>query len=171
MKESISRYGYNVLIAVDTQNVIVTGHARYMALRELGWTEANVMVLDIPLERAKEYRIADNKAHEFSNWDLELLRKEIEEIDPKHMTPFFKEGTIDALMEGPLAGGDDDLEGDGGIGEETPGGGSLGAGRTLVCPKCLGEFTLEQVLGGLVDEYSNGSDGQDKAVLAEPASE
>lgn len=143
-----------MLITVDTQNVIVTGHARYMALRELGWTEADVLVLDIPLEKAKEFRIADNKTHEFASWDLELLKDEIEEIDPAILAPFFREGTIEALYEQAIPDPDSDV----GIADEVPVEGHPDISRLVLCPHCLAEFTLEQLIGGMPDETADVGD-------------
>jgi hypothetical protein len=78
--ESIKKYGMNVPIVVDKNYVILTGHTRYKALRALGITEAPVVVADISEKKAKQFRIADNKAHEFSEWDVETLKSEIEDL-------------------------------------------------------------------------------------------
>lgn len=78
--ESIKKYGMNVPIVVDKNYVILTGHTRYKAMRALGITEAPVVVADISEKKAKQFRIADNKAHEFSEWDVDTLKSEIEDI-------------------------------------------------------------------------------------------
>lgn len=78
--ESIRKYGMNVPIVVDKNYVILTGHTRYKAMRALGIVEAPVVVADISEKKAKQFRIADNKAHEFSEWDVDTLKSEIEDI-------------------------------------------------------------------------------------------
>ena len=62
VKKSIQEYGFNQPIVTDKDLVIIAGHTRYKALLQLGWKEAPVVVLeDIAPEKAKQYRIADNK--------------------------------------------------------------------------------------------------------------
>ena len=47
IKESIRQYGNNDPIAVwGEDNIIVEGHGRYIALKELGETEAEIIRLD-----------------------------------------------------------------------------------------------------------------------------
>jgi ParB-like chromosome segregation protein Spo0J len=81
--ESISRYGYNNLIAVDKNNVIITGHTRHKALKQLNYSEVEVAVLDLDEQKAKEYRIIDNKSSEIAEWNDDLIPelREIVEID------------------------------------------------------------------------------------------
>ena len=70
--------------------MIVAGHSRYLALRELGWREAMVIVLDLSEREAKAYRIIDNKTHEFARWTPEL-QTELRELGDVDMQSFFLE--------------------------------------------------------------------------------
>src|SRR4029077_104165 len=79
VKKSITDYGYNQLIAVDKDHVIVVGHTRYLALKALGYKEIEVIELDIPKKKANAYRIVDNKTSEFAEWTDDLL-PELREI-------------------------------------------------------------------------------------------
>ena len=101
VKKSIERYGYNQLIAVDKKHVIIVGHTRYMALIELGWTEAQVMVLPLNEKQCKAYRIADNKTAEFSKWNLDDLGSELRELESElgGMQDFFAEDLEKLLRE------------------------------------------------------------------------
>lgn len=80
LKTSIKEYGFNQPIVIDPQNVIITGHARFKALMQLGWNEVPCVVADLNEQKAKEYRIADNKTHEMTMWDNEELIVELREI-------------------------------------------------------------------------------------------
>ena len=80
VKKSIAEYGYNSFITIDKNNVIITGHTRHKALKELGKTKVNVIRLDLNDKKAKEYRIIDNKTSEYANWTDDLLL-ELREID------------------------------------------------------------------------------------------
>lgn len=100
VRESIKRYGYNQPIAIDTDNVIIAGHTRYKALRELGYENIACVVLDIDEEKAKEYRINDNKSNEFADWDDDKLMFELREIEElEGMEVFFGKGELDNLIE------------------------------------------------------------------------
>ena len=78
MKESIERYGYQELISVDQDGVIVTGHLRFKALKALGHKKIDVIVLDhLTPEQIKEFRLVDNKIAEGSRWDPRRLGEEL----------------------------------------------------------------------------------------------
>ncbi len=87
LKKSMVRFGVKAPLQIDENGVIITGHARYRAAMELGLEEVPVIVVkDLNSEQVKEYRIADNKVAEKSEWDYEQLGVEFEELnDPKIM--------------------------------------------------------------------------------------
>lgn len=74
--DSIKEFGFNQPIVVDRSGVIIVGHGRYLAAQQLGLTEVPVLTLDIDDEKAKTYRLADNKLNE-SEWDMDLVVKEL----------------------------------------------------------------------------------------------
>lgn len=94
VKESIKAFGYNQPICVDSTNTIIVGHTRYKALKELGYTEIDVVETDLSPKEAKKYRIIDNKTSEYSLWteDLKLELREVEDLG--FMSQFF-DGKID----------------------------------------------------------------------------
>tara|TARA_R100000808_G_scaffold512_3_gene2715 strand:+ start:7437 stop:8039 length:603 start_codon:yes stop_codon:yes gene_type:complete len=100
--ESISKYGYNVPIIVDKEGVIIAGHTRYKALMRLEVKEVGVVRLDLPEEKARRFRIADNKVGEFSYWDDEILQEELKDIvteDPLSMSAFFSQGEWQDILD------------------------------------------------------------------------
>lgn len=100
--ESISKYGYNVPIIVDKEGVIIAGHTRYKALMRLEVKEVGVVRLDLPEEKARRFRIADNKVGEFSYWDDEILKEELKDIvteDPLNMSAFFSQGEWQDILD------------------------------------------------------------------------
>lgn len=80
LKESIKKYGFNVPLVLDKNYVIITGHARYKALRELGYSKVPVIISNLSENEAKEYRLADNKIQEYTTWDEDMLREELDLI-------------------------------------------------------------------------------------------
>ncbi|MBU0719444.1 MAG: ParB N-terminal domain-containing protein [Planctomycetes bacterium] len=79
--ESIRRFGFRQPIVVDADGVIVCGHTRWKAARQLGLTEVPVHVAtDLTPAQIRAYRIADNKTAELAEWNLELLPIELAEL-------------------------------------------------------------------------------------------
>lgn len=74
--DSIREFGFNQAIVVDKDNVIIVGHGRYLAAHLLGMEMVPVLQMDIDEEKAKAYRLADNKLNE-SEWDMELVIAEL----------------------------------------------------------------------------------------------
>jgi hypothetical protein len=92
--ESISRYGYQQPILVDSENVIIAGHTRYSALRRLGVTEVQVIIArNLTPKQAKELRAIDNRVSEFTSWDFDKLVSELGDLDADMMYAFFPELT------------------------------------------------------------------------------
>lgn len=80
--ESIKRYGFKNPIIIDKDNVIVAGHTRYLASKELGLNEVPCIVADdLTEDEIKEFRLVDNRTAEMSDWDDELLASELSDID------------------------------------------------------------------------------------------
>lgn len=80
LKKSINDYGFNQPLVLDKNKVIITGHARFKALMQLGYEFAPCIVTDLNEQKAKQYRIADNKTHEMTMWDNDELVIELREI-------------------------------------------------------------------------------------------
>lgn len=80
IKNSIEKFGMNDPIGV-WHNEIVEGHGRYEALKELGYTEAPIIRLDnLTDEERKAYGLAHNKLTMNTDFDIETLNSELEEI-------------------------------------------------------------------------------------------
>lgn len=81
IKKSIQDYGNNDPIAVDENNIIIEGHGRYIALKELGYKEVEIIRLGhLTDEQKKAYRLIHNKLTMNSDFDFELLEKELQEL-------------------------------------------------------------------------------------------
>ena len=81
---SLKEYGFRQPIVVDKDKIIVAGHTRYRASKKLGLKEVPITVVDnLTPEQINAYRIADNRTAEESEWDSELLKMEIKELEAK----------------------------------------------------------------------------------------
>ncbi len=89
VKTSIQSYGYVQPIVVDRNHVVIVGHTRLRALTELGVTEAQVYVLNVSEDKAREYRLIDNRTGELSQWDHRALVLELREFEEPLLNQFF----------------------------------------------------------------------------------
>ena len=88
--KSIEAFGFNDPVGVwGPQNVIVEGHGRVMAAKQLGMTEVPCIRLDnLTDEQRRAYALAHNKTAELSTWDAELLPLELEDLPTIDMAGF-----------------------------------------------------------------------------------
>ena len=69
-------------VIVDMNYVIVASHTRGRACRELGIQSVPCIVADeLTEEQINFFRLVDNKTSEYSDWDFEKLKDELELID------------------------------------------------------------------------------------------
>lgn len=86
--QSIYEFGFNDPIGV-WHNVIVEGHGRLLAAKEVGLTKVPIIRLDeLSDEQRKAYMLAHNKTAELSNWDIDVLASEIKDITEFDMSEF-----------------------------------------------------------------------------------
>lgn len=89
IKKSIQEFGNNDPIAIDENNVIIEGHGRYMALKELRFSEIEVIKLThLTEEKKKAYILAHNKLTMNTDFDIQLLNEELSDIIDIDMSDF-----------------------------------------------------------------------------------
>ena len=81
IKKSIQEFGFNDPIAIDENNVIIEGHGRYIACKELGIKEVPIIRLNnLDEEHKRAYMLVHNKLTMNSDFDIDTLNFELEEI-------------------------------------------------------------------------------------------
>ena len=89
IKESIEMFGFNDPIGIWGENVIVEGHGRLIAAKELGMTEVPCIRLDhMNDEERRAYALAHNKTAELSTWNIPQLNLELAGIKSLDMSKF-----------------------------------------------------------------------------------
>ena len=79
IKNSIKEFGNNDPIAIDENNMIIEGHGRITALKELGYKEVEAVRLShLSEEQKKAYILAHNKLTMNTDFDLALLSDELD---------------------------------------------------------------------------------------------
>lgn len=80
IKNSLQEFGYADPIVINTDGTIIKGHQRRNVMIDLGYTEAEVIVIDIPdKEKEKALNIALNKIT--GKWDNAILKDLLVELD------------------------------------------------------------------------------------------
>lgn len=137
---SLETYGWRQPIVVDGDGVVIVGHTRLYAAQHLGHSHVPVHVAkDLTPAQVRAYRIMDNKAHEATSWDRELLATELAglgELDFDLSLTGFSERELDRLLAdlepvapnagpgGSASGGTAEADGADGGGDAEPAAGS-----------------------------------------------
>lgn len=125
---SIKEFGFKVPLVIDSDNVVICGHTRLLAAKQLGLKDVPCVVADdLTDEQIKAFRLADNKVGEIATWDLNKLQLELDFLDC-NMEDF---GFIGAMEEPDITDFLEDHENK----TKEP--------KTFVCPECGHAFTVE----------------------------
>ena len=82
VKKSIEQCTYISPIVVDEKFTVLAGHTRLRALKELGYTEVPVVIAaGLTAAQKRKFRILDNKTTEYAEWDMDVLKKELDGLD------------------------------------------------------------------------------------------
>jgi DNA modification methylase len=79
---SILEWGWTMPVLVDEEGMVLAGHARLLAAARLGLNSIPVIVARGWSEAEKAaYRVTDNQLAARANWDPDLLRNELRELE------------------------------------------------------------------------------------------
>ena len=99
--KSLKEYGFQQPIVVDKEMVVIVGHTRLLASKSINLKEVPVVIADLPEDKAKAYRLADNRLNEDSEWDYFLLTQELkglEDIGFDLKLTGFEDGELDNML-------------------------------------------------------------------------
>ena len=77
---SLKEFGFRQPIVIDKNYNIIVGHTRFQAAKQIGLTKVPIHIANLNKEKIKAYRIADNRVNQESDWDYELLHKELKDL-------------------------------------------------------------------------------------------
>ena len=87
--KSINEFGFNDPIAIDENNIIIEGHGRLYALQEMGVDKVPCIRLShLSEEQKKAYILIHNKTTMNTDFDMNLLNIELENIMNIDMSDF-----------------------------------------------------------------------------------
>lgn len=99
---SLKEYGWQQPIVVDAEMVIIAGHTRLEAAKRLKMEKVPIHIADKLTEaQVKAFRIADNRVSQEAEWDMDLLKIELgdlEGLDFDLSLTGFDDDELNALM-------------------------------------------------------------------------
>ena len=76
--KSLEEFGFQQPLVLDANNIIVVGHTRFRAAKQLGLETVPCVIADhLSSEQINAYRIMDNKSAEYASWHDGLLVQEM----------------------------------------------------------------------------------------------
>lgn len=106
LRRSIQEFGYVLPVIVNEKdNTIIGGHQRVNVMKELGYTEIDVIFIDVDETDERVLNIALNKIE--GEWDLDKLKDLMQEFDENDI-----DSTVTGFSEDDIVSflGDDDEE-------------------------------------------------------------
>ena len=80
IKQSLEQFGQIEPLIVDSDFIIRSGNGRFEVMKALGFTNVNVIQIDMKDKEAIAYAIAANRTAELAEWDDENLLKQLQRI-------------------------------------------------------------------------------------------
>ncbi len=140
--DMIKEFGFTSPILIDEENMILAGHGRHLAAKQLKLSEVPcVRISGLSEEQKKAYILADNRSSEIGGgWDIELLQVEIGSLQDAgfdlNLTGFDTFSVQELFADNANEQGGDE-ESDSG-----EGGGSYDDEEPVECPSCGHHFRL-----------------------------
>ena len=142
--DSIKRFGFNQPIIVDKNNVVIVGHGRLAAAKQLGLKKVQmgvsraekgadyipvIVIDDLSEAEIKAYRLADNRLNE-SLWMMDIVSEELKDLDDEliNLTGFDNE--LKDIDFSPEKDTEERLD-------------KLSDNNNVECPKCKYKFHFE----------------------------
>ena len=100
VKRSIEEFGFTQPLIINAEWVILCGHTRYEAAKELNLAAVPVIVkTDLTPQQERAYRIADNRVTQETDWDKWKLRSEFSKLfsDGDYFTGFTQDEISDIM--------------------------------------------------------------------------
>lgn len=86
---SFEAFGILQPLVIDRNNVVIAGHTRLLAAKQLGLETVPCKIADeLSDDEANAYRIADNSTGELSAWDYAKRDVELQKLDAFDMVSF-----------------------------------------------------------------------------------
>ena len=106
IKGSLTRFGQQKPIVVDSKGVVLAGNGTLAAAKELGWKEIWVKRAELDSVNSAAYSLADNRTAELAEWDHDVLQKQLASLDLSGFDTSILDFDVIDTSEGSSLGGD-----------------------------------------------------------------
>lgn len=99
--KSIKRFGFaSPIIARKEDNMVIAGHTRLAAARQIGLNKVPVRFVDLDPTEAQLLALADNKIGEIADWDQDLLSEVLTDLKDADLSGIgFSDAELDELIQ------------------------------------------------------------------------
>jgi ParB-like nuclease domain len=154
--DAMREWGWTNPVLIDETGVIIAGHGRVLAARQLGWAEVPVMVATGWSEAQKRaYALADNQLALNAEWDIGKVRSELQALQGWDFdTTLIGFPDLDALLADQTEGltDPDAAPPVPAVPVSQPGDVWLLGRHRLVCGDCTSAAAVEQALAGVTPQ-------------------
>tara|TARA_Y100000114_G_scaffold64308_3_gene58887 strand:- start:1363 stop:3000 length:1638 start_codon:yes stop_codon:yes gene_type:complete len=98
---SIQLHGFAAPIVANLQGEILAGHTRWKAAKKINMEKVPVRQMDLTGDQARLYRIADNKLSEFADWDEDMLKEQLADLEkafPVDVADLFTDDELEQML-------------------------------------------------------------------------
>ena len=100
---SIQAFGFRNPVIIDENNMILAGHGRVMAAKQMGLESVPfIRWEDMSEDQKRGFILADNKTSDLAGWDLEILQEELQDLNFDMGDFGFSDIKIDDIEETPI---------------------------------------------------------------------
>lgn len=99
---SIQLHGFAAPIVANLEGEILAGHTRWKAAKKLNMLTIPVRQINLTGDQARLYRIADNKLSEFADWDEDMLKEQLADLEksfPVDVADLFTDDELKELLD------------------------------------------------------------------------
>jgi len=97
--DSIDEHGfYGAVVAQRSTGFVLAGNHRLRAARAKGLTTVPTFLLDVDDDAARRILLVDNRASDLAEYDDELLRRLLAELDGEYAGTGYDAAALDALL-------------------------------------------------------------------------
>lgn len=80
IKASLTKFGQQKPIVINSQNIVIAGNGTLLAARELEWTSLNCVRSTLGNVEQVGYAISDNRTTDLSDWDTDVLGNTLQSL-------------------------------------------------------------------------------------------
>ena len=98
---SIQLHGFAAPIVSNLEGEILAGHTRWKAAKKLNMLTVPVRQINLTGDQARLYRIADNKLSEFADWDEDMLKEQLADLEksfPVDVADLFTDDELEEML-------------------------------------------------------------------------